>query len=108
LSRHHGDGKMSRFTRTGPAVARVSFTANLQRHVACPTVTSAGRTVREALETVFTDNPKLRSYILDEQGRLRRHMNVFVNDRAIADREGLSDSISPEDEIYVFQALSGG
>lgn len=87
---------------------RVSFTANLERHVACPPATVAGGTVRDALDAVFAQNPRLRSYILDEQGRLRRHMNLFVNDRAVHDREGLSDAVGPEDEIHVFQALSGG
>lgn len=89
-------------------MTRVIFTANLERHLSCPTVAIEGRTVRQALDAVFAENPRLRSYIVDEQGRLRRHMNVFINDRAVADREGLSDTIAPEDEIYVFQALSGG
>ena len=89
-------------------MARVSFTANLQRHVACPPVTSTARTVREALDGVFTGNPQLRSYLVDEQGRLRRHINLFINDRAVADRIHLSDPVTDDDEIHVFQALSGG
>lgn len=89
-------------------MGRISFTSNLQRHVACPTVPVSGRTVREALDAIFTDNPQLRPYLLDDQGRLRRHVNVFINDRAVADRVGLSDRIAPKDDIFVFQALSGG
>ena len=53
-------------------------------------------------------DPLLRSYILDDQGRLRRHVNVFVAGRMVADRRSLSDAVGPEDEIYVLQALSGG
>lgn len=89
-------------------MGRISFTANLQRHLPCPTLSVQGDTVREALEHVFAQNPPLRSYLLDDQGQLRRHVNVFINERAVTDRVGLSDPITPQDELYVFQALSGG
>ena len=89
-------------------MGRVSFTANLQRHVACPTVEAEGATVREVLDTVFAGNPMLRSYLVDEQGRLRRHVTVFVNNAAVSDRVALSDPVAPDDEVFVFQALSGG
>lgn len=87
---------------------RVSFTGNLKRHVACPPADVAGATVRAALDAVFAVQPQLRSYILDDQGRLRRHVNVFVNDQLVADRNGLSDAVAATDELFVFQALSGG
>jgi sulfur-carrier protein len=64
--------------------------------------------VREVLEGVFADNPRLRGYIVDERGALRRHMIVFVDGRQISDRERLSDRVGPRSEIYVMQALSGG
>ena len=57
---------------------RVVFTQNLQRHVQCPETTAAGRTVREVLDAVFAANPRARSYVLDDQGELRRHMTIFV------------------------------
>jgi len=89
-------------------MARVSFTANLQRHVACDAVEKPGGTVREVLDQVFGDNPRARSYVLDDQSGLRRHMAVFVDGIAIRDRVRLSDPVRPESEIYVMQALSGG
>ena len=89
-------------------MGRITFTANLERFVACPPRGIGGASVREALEEVFADNPSLRSYLLDEHGRLRRHINIFINDRMVADRIRLSDAVGPEDEVYVFQALSGG
>jgi sulfur-carrier protein len=87
---------------------RVVFTANLQRHVACPPCEVTGATVRDALHAVFAGNPKARGYILDEQGALRKHMIVFVNGDMIADRERLSDPVPAGGEVYVMQALSGG
>jgi sulfur-carrier protein len=87
---------------------RVTFTANLQRHLDAPSLEVGGGTAREVLDAVFAQKPLLRSYIVDDQGRLRRHVNVFVNSQMIADRDGLSDAVRPGDEVFVFQALSGG
>jgi molybdopterin converting factor small subunit len=89
-------------------LARISFTRNLERHLACPTVEAPGGTVAAVLDGVFDANPKLRSYLLDDQGRLRRHVNIFVNNERIADRTRLSDPVRDGDEVFVFQALSGG
>ncbi len=89
-------------------MADVAFTPNLQRHVECPRRDAPGSTVREVLEGVFADNPRLRGYVVDERGALRRHMIVFVDGRQISDRERLSDRVGPRSEIYVMQALSGG
>ena len=89
-------------------MSRISFTENLHRHLSCPPASVEGGTVREALEAAFVDNPRLRSYLLDDQGRLRKHVNVFVNNTAVCDRQGLSDVIAPHDDLFVFQALSGG
>jgi hypothetical protein len=89
-------------------MARVVFTSNLRQHVDCPPVDAAGRTVRDVLDAAFRANPPLRSYVLDDQGAVRRHMVVFVNGRAIQDRSTLSDLVPEGAEVYVMQALSGG
>ena len=87
---------------------KVTFTPNIQRHVACPDTEAAGQTVREVLDAVFAGNPRARGYVLDDQGALRRHMTIFVDGRQITDREHLTDAVSAQSSIYVFQALSGG
>jgi sulfur-carrier protein len=87
---------------------RVSFTQNIQRHVMCPAVHVTGKTVRDVLDCVFAENERARGYVLDDQGRLRRHMVVFVNGEAIADRAGLTDVVPEGAEVFVMQALSGG
>jgi molybdopterin synthase sulfur carrier subunit len=86
----------------------VTFTAVLQRHLSAPPATVSGATVREALEEVFRGNPRLRSYVLDDQGRLRRHVVVFVDGELVLDRDGLADGVAPDSRIFVMQALSGG
>lgn len=87
---------------------KIVFTTNLARHVDCPELYESGSTVRELLDNAFADNRKLRDYILDDQDRLRQHMLVLVDGAAISDRIKLSDSVSPQSEVYVLQALSGG
>lgn len=89
-------------------MAQVSFTENLQRHLSCPVVRGAGDTVSAVLNDVFRDNAALRSYLLDDQGRLRQHVAVYINDRLVADRDRLTDPVADGDEVFVFQALSGG
>jgi len=87
---------------------RVTFTANLQRHVECPPASAAGATVNEVLAAVFAGNPRLRGYVLDDQGALRHHVVVFVDGTSIRDRRSLSDPVAEGSEVYVMQALSGG
>jgi sulfur-carrier protein len=89
-------------------MARVVFTQNIQRHVACPETEAGGGSVREVLDNVFAANPQARSYVLDDQAALRRHMMVFVDGRAVRDRARLSDPVAAGSTVYVFQALSGG
>jgi len=89
-------------------MARVAFTPNIQRHVACPVTAAPGRTVREVLDAVFAANPAARGYVLDDQAALRRHMAIFVDGHLLKDREKLSDPVGETSSIYVFQALSGG
>lgn len=84
------------------------FTANLQRHVACPPMEVAGTTVRQALEAVFAVNPAVRAYLLDDQGAVRKHMSIFVSGEQLRDRRHQSDAVAPDGEIFVMQALSGG
>jgi sulfur carrier protein ThiS len=89
-------------------MARIVFTANIQRHVACPEAEAVGRTVREVLENVFDENPQARGYVLDDQAALRKHMAIFVDGQIIRDRARLTDAVRETSRIYVIQALSGG
>ena len=89
-------------------MAKVIFTPNLQRHLACPPMEAAGATVREVLEAVFAGNEQARGYVLDDQAALRKHMTIFVNGTRIRDRVHLSDPVPPQGEVYILQALSGG
>jgi len=91
-----------------PPLPRLSFTANLRRHIDCPAADVPGTTVAEVLQSVFAGNPRLRSYVLDDQGAVRFHVLVFVDGRPVADRRTLTDPVTESSSIHVLQALSGG
>jgi hypothetical protein len=87
----------------------VTFTRHLQRFF--PTLAEGevpGATVREVLDELERRHPGFASYVVDETGRLRRHVNVFIGDEPIRDRDRLGDAVGPEDRIWIMQALSGG
>ena len=87
---------------------KVTFTDNLKRHLECPPQDVTGDCLSEVLQAVFRDNTQLGNYILDDQGRLRKHILVSIDNELVKDRIHLSDKVKPESEIYVLQALSGG
>jgi hypothetical protein len=87
---------------------QVHFTPNLSRHTDCPTSDFAATTVAELLDRYFEKWPDARGYVLDDQGHVRKHIKVFVDGRNLLDRTCLSDSLQPDSEVHVFQALSGG
>ena len=87
----------------------VKFTPHLRRFFpALANEDFAGTTVREVIADAERRHPGLTSYLLDDTGRLRRHVNVFVGVEPIADRTSLSDTVKPDDTVSILQALSGG
>jgi hypothetical protein len=89
-------------------MATVRFTQNIQRHVPCPTREIAGSTLREVLNEYFRENQRARGYVLDEQGKVRQHMIVFIDGEMALDRERLSDPVKENSLVDIIQALSGG
>lgn len=87
---------------------RVTFGSAIQRHVQVPPLDVGGSTVRAALDEVFALHPRVKSYVLDDQAALRKHMHIFVDGVAISDRRALQDLAQGSSHIYVVQALSGG
>jgi hypothetical protein len=83
---------------------RISFTGHLRRYLPVATVEVAGGTVGGALEALFAREPRLRGYVLDDQGEIRKHVAIFV----AGERRGLAHPVGAEDHIHVLQALSGG
>ena len=68
-------------------------------------VEASGASLSEGLADLDRRFPGIRFRVVDEQGRLRRHMRVFVNDEMTRD---LDTPLSDRDEVTFVQALSGG
>lgn len=86
----------------------VEFAPALTRHAACPPQQVSADTLGAALDAAFRTAPALRSYVLDEQGAIRKHVAVFINAQMIASRTQLGVALQPEDKVMVIQALTGG
>ena len=89
-------------------MATVFFTPQLQRFTATPQVETGASTLREALEAAFAINPKLRGYVLEDQGHLRANVVCFIDGRRCTERIKLTDRLQADSRIHVLQALSGG
>lgn len=86
----------------------IEFTPNLSRHVDCPAESLEAGTIGDFLEAYFTRWPDVRSFVLDDQGAVRRHVKIMVDGQNIRDRARLTDALDASSRIHVFQALSGG
>ncbi|SFC36675.1 molybdopterin synthase subunit MoaD [Polaromonas sp. OV174] len=87
---------------------RVEFARSLTRHLVCPPQEVAATSLRAALDAAFVAVPELRSYVLDDQGAVRKHVAVFINAQMIASRTDLDIALQSEDKVMVIQALTGG
>jgi molybdopterin synthase sulfur carrier subunit len=89
-------------------VPSVQFTSHLRKVAPTGVITVGGETLRRALDEVFAQHPKVKSYLLDDQERLRKHVVIFVDGERVGGGSDLMLPLSPSAQIYVLQALSGG
>jgi molybdopterin converting factor small subunit len=68
-------------------------------------VAAAGTTLGEVLDDLDRQFPGIRFRIVDEQGRLRKHVNVWLDEERCRDLGAPLDGV---DEVVIMQALSGG
>ena len=69
---------------------------------------ASATSVREALRLLEQDHPALYRSICDETGAVRQHVNLFVNDLFLHEREGLETSLAEGDVLTIMPAVSGG
>ena len=89
-------------------VPHITFTPQLRRFTETPELDCEARTLREGLEAAFAANPRLRGYVLDDQGHLRANVVVFIDGRRCSERVLLADPLQAQSRVHVLQALSGG
>ena len=90
-------------------MAVVKFTPNLKRFFPdLSEIEVEGANVAEVVAAVDSRWEGLADYIVDENGALRKHVNIFIGEELINDKQNLSDAVSKNSRIYIMQALSGG
>jgi molybdopterin converting factor small subunit len=90
-------------------MVQVRFSSHLLRHLELPEeCVASGRTIREVVDELEQRFPGFSAYIVHENGALRQHVNIFLGNRLLKDRDALSDSLDDVEEIAIMQALSGG
>ena len=90
-------------------MAHVQFTSHLRRFFPdLQPVQVEAETVAEVVAALDRRFPGLARYVVDDQGALRKHVNIFLGEELVRDRRGLSDPVSGETRVFIMQALSGG
>ena len=72
------------------------------------TLDSAPSTVREALDGLWQQHVGLRDRVVNEQGALRPHVNIFLNDENVRRKQMLETSVEDNCEITILPSVSGG
>jgi molybdopterin synthase sulfur carrier subunit len=68
----------------------------------------SARTVRAALEDLERSQSALYRNLCDETGKVRRHLNVFVNTDNVRDLDGIDTTLTAGDVVTILPAVSGG
>ena len=71
-------------------------------------IAAEGATLGEVFEAAFAKSPRLRGYVVDEQGRIRKHVAVFVDGLRAGSERRPDQAVSRDSEIHILPALSGG
>ena len=71
-------------------------------------VSAEGATLREVLESLDAHYPGIKGRIVDEQGELRRFVNVYVGNDDVRFLDGLDTAVADGTQISVIPAVAGG
>lgn len=67
-----------------------------------------GTSVKQAIESLEQRHPGVRESLFDDQGNLRRFVNLFVNEDDIRNLQGQETPLKDGDQIYIVPAIAGG
>ncbi len=65
-------------------------------------------TIQELLDRIVQQYPSIKFHLLDSEGQLRRHFNIFVNGIHIRDLDGMDTSLKDEDKVILMASAAGG
>jgi molybdopterin synthase sulfur carrier subunit len=71
-------------------------------------VSASGKSVLEIIEDIEKKYPGVKDRICEADGKVRRFVNIFVNEEDIRFLENLQTPISDKDEVSIIPAIAGG
>ena len=71
-------------------------------------VSAEGSNVKEIFEYLEKNYPGIKERVYDEEGQLRRFINIYINEEDIRFVDGESSSVKDGDEISIIPAIAGG
>ena len=71
-------------------------------------ITVSAATVSELIDVLIEQFPSVKFHLVDSEGRLRRHFNVFVNGEQIRELNGMETPIGEDDSVILMASASGG
>lgn len=87
----------------------VRIAQHLRRFVDIPdSIEIEADDMRQLLDALEREFPGVKNYLVHENGRLRQHVNIFVDGKLLTDRSNLAKSLTDVREVHILQALSGG
>jgi sulfur carrier protein ThiS len=89
-------------------LATIAFTPHLRAVGPTEEEPCPGATLAEMLDALDPRYPRLKAYVLDDQGRLRKHVAIFIDGVMTPRERALDRPLGGSSHVYVFQALSGG
>ncbi len=72
------------------------------------TVTAEGTTLAEILDDLEANHPGIRARILDDNGKVRRFVNVYVGDEDVRFDKGLQTEVGDGQQVSIIPAVAGG
>jgi sulfur-carrier protein len=71
-------------------------------------VNSDATSLAEAVDKLETDFPGIKERIVDEQGEIRRFVNIYVNGDDVRFLDNIKTALKPGDEVSIVPAVAGG
>lgn len=71
-------------------------------------VSAEGATLAEILDDLETNHPGIRARILDDNGKVRRFINVYIGDEDVRFEKGLQTEIRAGQQVSIIPAVAGG
>ncbi|MEE9165343.1 MAG: ubiquitin-like small modifier protein 1 [Nitrospinota bacterium] len=71
-------------------------------------VSAEGNNVKEIFDDLEKNYPGIKERVYDEEGQLRRFINIYINEEDIRFVDGESSSVKDGDEMSIIPAIAGG